>query len=250
LSNLQSISISPYNTILQGYAPLNPSHYNPNSSVAELSISPNVVTLQPGETAEITINITGISGNNKESPFPIYGGYIQFIPEDQEMLKPIHVPYVGIKGSLSDLPIFDNRYPRILLNDNVKTFEKQVGDKIITGFVLDRSSHSPHYIDSVFRLLTGTPHIQTEVLDFNMNYIGTFAQDYYLARNTMNSQDYIFSQRWNGTIIAEETKALNQLIDLGPGLYFLRWKALKLMSEPSLPGSWESKLSPPILISN
>lgn len=250
LKNKQSVSILPYNTTLQGYAPLNPPGYDTNNVIVKLNITPHEVYLQPGESVDIHLDVLDVIGDTKEIPYPIYGGYIQFVPEDQDSQRTIHVPYIGIKGSLSQLPIFDNHYPKILVTNGTKTFEKLMDDKLITGFVLDRSDRSSLYIDSVFRLLTGTPHIQTEVLDYDLNLLGVFARDNYLSRNTLSPQDYIFSQRWNGTIIPNGKDTINEPTELMPGLYFLRWKALKLLSDPSAPDSWESKLSPPILIRN
>ncbi|KAI8637781.1 peptidase S8/S53 domain-containing protein [Parasitella parasitica] len=250
-----SLAISPYNTTLQGYAPLSPPQYAAEKVKADIEFSFTEVTLKPGESAELKLRVKRIGGNYRDQPYPIYGGYVQFVPVNNSALKSIQVPYVGIRGSLSELPIFDASFPRFMLTNSTQLFEKDVGKgKSIIGFVIQRSSFASSFVTSMFRLLTGTPHIITEVLDANMTKIGVFSEDHYLSRNTMQELDFIFTQRWNGTVIpvtaTENENIVGEAVALKPGFYFLKWKALKLMSDASRPESWFTKVSPPILIKN
>lgn len=246
-----SLAISPYNTTLQGYAPLSPPQYASDRVKAEIKLSFTEITLKAGESADLKLTVKRIGGNHRDQPYPIYGGYIQFAPVNNSALKSIQVPYVGIRGSLAQLPIFDANFPRLMLTNSTSLFEKDVGGgKSIVGYVIKRSSFASSFVTSVFRLLTGTPHIITEVLDANLTTIGVFSEDRYLSRNTMQDLDFIFTQRWNGTVTPTGNSNVGDAVALKPGFYFLRWKALKLMSDASRPESWFTKVSPPILIRN
>jgi hypothetical protein len=248
VSNKQSLAVAPYNTTLQGFAPLNPPHYADDRVVAELEFSTSEVTLGPGESAEVTIKVTHIGGSKQ--PYPVYGGFVQFSSSNADV-KDIHVPYIGIRGSMAELPIFDENFPRLLLSNSTKIFEKNIGrGGLSLGFVLDRHDQMSSFVTSIFRLLTGTAHLMTDVLDVNMNKVGQFSQDYYLSRNTLALTNFLFTQRWNGTMVPNGTENLGDLVEVEPGFYFLQWKALKLMSDPAKPESWESHISPPILIRN
>ncbi|KAK4518139.1 S-adenosylmethionine transporter [Mucor velutinosus] len=252
VSHHPSLAISPYNTTLQGFAPLNPPQYAAEKVKADIELSFTHVTLRPGQSANLNLTVKRIGGNHVDQPYPIYGGFVEFSPVNNSALRSIHVPYVGIRGSLAELPIFDNGFPRLLLTNSTLLFEKEVGNgKTIVGFVIERSSFLSSFVTSTFRLLTGTSYIVTEVLDANMTEIGVFSEDSYLSRNTLQEQDFIFTQRWNGTVIP--TGSDSNVVEaeaVKPGLYFLRWKALKLMSDASRPESWFTKVSPPILIRN
>jgi hypothetical protein len=249
VKHLPSLAISPYNTTLQGYAPLSPIKYALDTVIAEMELSFTEITLKAGESADLNLRVKRIGGNYHDEPYPIYGGYIQFEPVNNAVLKSIQVPYVGIRGSLAELPIFDTDFPRLMLTEDTRVFETVIeGDKTVTGFVIERSNFASSFVTSVFRLLTGTPHIITEVLDANLATIGVFSEDFYLSRNTMQEFNFIFTQRWNGTVIPTGNSKIGDAVAVKPGLYFLRWKALKLMSDASQPGSWFTEISPPILI--
>lgn len=242
VSHLPSISAAPYDTKMQGFTPLSPLHYAPDSAVANLTFSPTEITIPPGETVELTINVSSVSEYNEVNPFPVYGGYIQ-LSSGNDSIKPIHVPYIGVEGSLSQLPIFDETYPFLLpVNMSRGITEER------TGFVIDRSSNSTNYVISVFRLLTGTSHLITEVWDSNSTLVGVYSDYTSVPRSLLNEFGYFFTERWNGTVLAQGNNSLSGLVDLGPGSYRLHWKALKLLSDPGVDESWESKISPPILI--
>lgn len=248
VNHLPSLAISPYNTTLQGYAPLNPPQYASNMVKAEIELSFTEITLKAGESADLNLIVKRVGSNHRDQPYPIYGGYIQFEPVDNSVLKSIQVPYVGVQGSLAELPIFDATFPRLMLTESTRLFETDVEDESITGFVIDRSNFESSFVTSVFRLLTGTPHIITEVLDASLTPIGVFSEDHYLSRNTMQEFNYVFAQRWNGTVTSTGNSIISDAVALKSGFYFLRWKALKLMSDASRPESWFTEISPPILI--
>ncbi|KAG2232824.1 peptidase S8/S53 domain-containing protein [Thamnidium elegans] len=246
-----SLAVAPFNTRTQGFAPLQPPHYAPDNVQAVLNISESFITIGPGQTKKVRFEVAKVLGIARAEVYPMYGGYIKFSPVNSTTAKSIHVPYIGISGSLAKLPIFDVKFPRFMVINGTKLFEHKLQDGTIsTGFIIDRSNRSSSFVTTMFRLLTGSAMIKTEVLDQNLNQIGMFTYEEYLTRNTLEDLDFIFAQRWNGTMIPNGIENLGDSVSLKPGVYHLRWKGLKLMSDPKNPDSWETRVSPPVLIRN
>ncbi|RCI05489.1 hypothetical protein CU098_012935 [Rhizopus stolonifer] len=250
ISQKDSVSIAPYNTSLQGYTPLAPAPYTSTLVRAQLNFSSSRVTLGPRESAELHVQVTDIFGASEQEPFPIYGGFVQFLPDEHATeFKPIHVPFIGTQGSLAELPIFDESYPHLMVTNTTRFFRRILDDGTrLSGLVMDRSRRASSFVTSVFRLLTGTPQMVTEVLNINKTVIGTFSHEEFLARNTLDDDDYIFTSRWNGTLVPLADGIIDNSVVLDSGYYYLRWKALKLMSNASDPNGWEIRDSLPIHI--
>ncbi|CAO3685818.1 unnamed protein product [Rhizopus stolonifer] len=182
--------------------------------LAHLNYSHPEFTLQPNQSFQLSVHVNQISGESYGEPFPIYGGYIQLLPSLTE-LKTIHIPYIGIRGSLDQAPIFADGFPRVLPDQEPLTI--------------------------MYRLLTGTPRLITQVLDENMQLIGLASDDQFIPRNTLSN--FVFIDRWNATMIPLGSESIGDLEPLPKGSYYLRWKALRLLSDPQLESSWESQVS-------
>lgn len=248
-----ALAVAPFNVTKQGYSPLQPPHYANQRVQAILNITSEYITMKPGQTQELNVSVSSISGLDYAEVYPIYGGYIEFSPVNQtnDRIKPMHVPYMGISGSMAQLPIFAARFPRFTMSNTTKVFELKYQDgRRGKGIVLDRSQRSTSSLTSLFRLLTGSSHVRTEVLNRKKELIGLFSQEEYLSRNTLSDSSLIFSQRWNGTMIPTGEEDIGDLVSVDTGFYYLRYKALKLMSDPNLPESWETVVSPPVYIKN
>ncbi|EIE91601.1 hypothetical protein RO3G_16312 [Rhizopus delemar RA 99-880] len=154
----------------------------------------------------------------------------------------------GVQGSLSEAPIFAAGFPRVIAGSELHAISKIKGDndEIKQTLLIDRSNKSSSEISILYRLLTGTARIKTEVLDENLQMIGTASDDRFVPRNTLDG--YIFIDRWNATVVPLGSDNISDLQPLSNGSYYLRWKALKLLSDPSSEGSWETQLSPLILV--
>lgn len=244
-----ALTVAPYNTTSMGFSPLQPPHYASHRVQAILKFSDDYLTVGPGESKELNMEVLNVTGLERAEAYPIYGGYVEFAPVNQTKIKSIHVPYIGISGSLAELPIFEEDFPQFMVGNHTKVFEQtfQDGHKKM-GFIIDRTNQTSAHVTSMFRLLTGSPHIKTEVLDKNLSTLGLFSQERYLSRNTFSDSDLIFTQRWNGTMIPTGTENLGDLISVKPGFYHLKYKALKLLSDPDTDESWETVLSPLILV--
>lgn len=187
-----------------------------------------------------------ILGEIPDEPFPIYGGYIQFIPRNDNTLKTIHVPYIGIQGALNQIPIFAKDFPQILARNNAKLSQKMSDENITDSLVIDRNNTQSSSVTVLYRLLTGTARLVTEVLDKDLQLVGTAADDEFIPRNTLNN--FIYAGSWNATIIPLGSNSIDGLQPVENGTYYLRWKALKLLSDPIDESSWEIRLSSPIIV--
>ncbi|CAO3587522.1 unnamed protein product [Absidia cylindrospora] len=144
-----SVSVIPYNTSLQGYAPLEPA--KSGLVKAKLSLTPRsqqnndflgkqTWTLSPGEAVSIEVRVSSIdygesdgpddpigmfsaSTNITDLPYPIFGGYLNIkasptktnenMEESVDDKSVVRVPYIGIQGNVKELPIFDTGFPKL-----------------------------------------------------------------------------------------------------------------------------------------
>ncbi|RCI02174.1 hypothetical protein CU098_002622, partial [Rhizopus stolonifer] len=232
ISHEPSLSLAPFLEWDQHFIAISPSKATAEPVLAELEFSKTQITLLGGQSSQVAIHVVQVEGE----PLPIYGGYIQIQPD---LGKPVHVPYLGVWGSLAEAPIFATGFPQI--GDEVNRFGKKAQE-----YVIDKQNATLSEISILYRLLTGTAHLKTEVLDSAMNLIGTASDDQFVPRNTLSG--YVFIDRWNATMIPLGKHSIGDLKPLPHGSYYLRWKALKLLSDPLDEESWETQLSPLILV--
>ncbi|KAI8972519.1 peptidase S8/S53 domain-containing protein [Pilobolus umbonatus] len=248
LKHHPSAAIAPYNMTKQGFIPLEPPIYTTNNIVASIYASQRSMTLNAGDHLDITLEVTQITGTNPDQPFPIYGGYIEFVP-DHGPQKSIFLPYVGVRGELKELPIFSTGFPKFVTRNSTQFFDRTTVDgRKMSGIVINRLDRANSYVTVAIRLLTGTSRFRTEVLNEAMQVIGVAYEDFFISRNTNSESNFVFTQNWNATMIPIGKNNLGDMVAVNDGFYYLRWKALKLLSDPHLPDSWESKVSPLILV--
>ncbi|KAF9943317.1 hypothetical protein BGZ65_001109, partial [Modicella reniformis] len=72
---------------------------------AEVVFSQSKVDLPAGQSAVVTLRFQEPKNGSAEQ-FPIYSGYIVATPDSQGGVA-VHVPYTGLKGDISKVPIMD-----------------------------------------------------------------------------------------------------------------------------------------------
>ncbi|KAI8883553.1 subtilisin-like protein [Backusella circina FSU 941] len=170
------------------------------------------------------------------------------ISDDHFVLEPGHKRTIRLKGSLKNLPIFDDKFPRLVSRPEIPVLQEGIGHSAISHFFLDRTHTASSFVIVGYRLLTGTKELRMEVLDNEKKYIGLADKWSNLARNIKEKPMDYFTSRWNGTMRSGGSEDLDDLHPLEMGTYYLRWRALKLLSDPEIPGSWETSISVPIHI--
>ncbi|KAI9495422.1 peptidase S8/S53 domain-containing protein [Zychaea mexicana] len=209
----------------------------------ELEFVPSRITLDPGQSVDIqvTIHLPPIDYH-----YQMYGGFIQFVQEDDHTMKSklASMPYFGVLGSVNELPLFDQNFPYLAPGGN---------PDIMYGpsetFILN-TTHA-QYPDIICRLLSPTARVSIQVVtdDDTIKVIGDIdgGPFKYWERNRLAGTDYYRSIQWNGKIVtngigSEATTMVSQ------GTYRLRLRALKMFGNPDIPEQWEEWISGPILV--
>ncbi|KAG0285018.1 hypothetical protein BGZ98_005691, partial [Dissophora globulifera] len=119
------------------------------------------VKIAAGKTAKITLTFKEPK-SGKASQFPLYSGFVVATPKSKGGIA-VHVPYTGIKGSISKVPIFDvdNGLPAVLLINDGQFYEPPTGD-----FTYDLVNDFPAVIT---RLGSHTPDLQLRVYSADMS---------------------------------------------------------------------------------
>lgn len=244
--NLPGIGVEPFNTSAPGQQLAAPVLYsNVTASLHFDTDHRNRVQLRPGESYRIDISVSDIDVPETEgSFFPMFSGHVQFqIDHIAERRKSnLHVPYVGVVGDVRTLRIFDDEYPQ--LGDSMGMQQNE------TQYVIDRSSDQRNSVMIFTRLLLGTAHMRGLVVDDNQQkVVGTaFAIDY-VQRNTMQPEVYKNGDLWNGTMVPLGLpQDSTNLVPVPDGTYRLRLEALRLLADPNDTENWESKDTPPIIV--
>ncbi|KAI7860448.1 peptidase S8/S53 domain-containing protein [Circinella umbellata] len=250
LENIPGVPVDPYNLSIFGYAPVEPA---PSTSTitADLSFE-STITLEPEESRQLTVSINGFSQEpDPNKPYPIYGGHIRLFDAQQSSSGTVQFPYMGVIGNVTNIPIFDNGFPLItnmkqLISHNSYELIKFANDT--TEYIIKRTPGDDNSILVVVRFLLGTRRFIADVLDSEQALIGTAVTSSYVQRNTMDGASMVVINSWNGTYIPNKFDYESHQVPLQNGTYHLRWRALRLMGDPSNTESWETVTSKPIIV--
>lgn len=210
----------------------------------------NRLHLRPGESRSIRVSVSNINvPEGAGSFFPIFSGHIQFEIEQlaagEQTKSNLHVPYMGVVGNVNTLRIFDDDFPQ--LGDS-RGFQYENNN---SPYVIDRSDYHRNAVMIFTRLLLGTAHLRGLVFDENQQkVVGTAFSIDYVQRNTMQEQAYKNGDLWNGTMVplGLPPQDSTYLVPVPDGIYRLRIEALRLLADPNDPKNWESKDTPPIIV--
>ncbi|KAI9313684.1 peptidase S8/S53 domain-containing protein [Dichotomocladium elegans] len=251
LRNQPTVALEPYNTTIQWYLPLETSEYN-FDTMATLDFGPTLngtITLQPGESITIPISVRSIKSdtlNSIDNPYPIYGGAVEVLDgESGEVV--VQAPYIGVIGNMTELPVFDVGFPFLVLENENDLDHAREGHPDVLHLNRTSPKFKPLYM--VTRLVTSTALMVVDVLDAASEVIGIALQAEYIERNTADANDSYNMDAWYGTYIPNGVNDDQEAVPVPDGDYFLRWRALKPFGDPANPDSWESVLSPKIILS-
>ncbi|KAF9282521.1 hypothetical protein BGZ68_005932 [Mortierella alpina] len=125
---------------------------------ASVSFSQGRVKIAAGKSAKITLRFKEPKAG-KAAQFPIYSGYVVAKPSSKRSTA-IHVPYTGLKGDFSKVPIMDTDkgFPALLaMNATGKLSEIPKGD-----FKFDMREYTPVVLT---RLGSHTPSFEIRIYD-------------------------------------------------------------------------------------
>ncbi|KAI8346175.1 peptidase S8/S53 domain-containing protein [Blakeslea trispora] len=239
VTNDAAIGISPYYLQATGYTPIEPA--GNVIAKASLRFSKKTFKLAAGASQKITVTVTPPKSDPKDHVF--YGGFIHLKSKQLKNNADVKIPYFGVNGKQSELPIFDKDFPLIIGMDSKQYTTDDT-------FTYDRNQTDSEPI-AVLRLLTPTAHVKTELIDTKTNKsIGQFLTGLdYLGRNFQAESQYN-QYKWEGTYVPISVGNVAIPIPVPSGTYKFRMSALKLLADPSKASSWEKWTSGPIVVKN
>ncbi|KAK3840186.1 MAG: peptidase S8/S53 domain-containing protein [Linnemannia elongata] len=202
---------------------------------ATVTFSQNKVKIPAGKSATITLNFAEPK-NGDAKQFPIYSGYVIATPST-EGSPAVHIPYTGLKGDVSQVPMMDVQrgYPKL----------SQITD---TGIVPAPAGKTWDFKKEVavilYRLGSHTPDLSASVYDSNKVFKG------YL--NTSNGPAYGFSGRqknvkdgqiiqagyvWDGKVFTSRNSTAP--VTLPSGTYSVVVAAQKKLTKGNYPADFE-----------
>ncbi|KAG0257381.1 hypothetical protein BG011_003999 [Mortierella polycephala] len=132
---------------------------------ATVSFSQTKVKIPAGKSAKITLRFkepkTGSAAH-----FPIYSGFVIATPMSKGSV-PVQVPYTGLKGDVSKVPIMDTDlgFPALKLSNSTA----DINDIPSEDFVFDMEENNPVILT---RVGSHTPNLTIRVFDAKKKFVG------------------------------------------------------------------------------
>ncbi|KAG0052330.1 hypothetical protein BGZ83_002723 [Gryganskiella cystojenkinii] len=179
---------------------------------ASVSFSQNKVKIPGGKSAKITLHFNEPKKGDAKN-WPIYSGYVVATPATKGAF-PVHVPYTGLKGDVSKIPIVD-------VEDHWPAFTHTNDDGSIVEYpkfdVLDFTKDTTPLLEVTAKLGSHTPNFTIRVFkgETFVGYVygeGSGAAVGPVGRNklvTSSGTNDVYSYPWAGRVVASAKDALN-----------------------------------------
>ncbi|KAI0063549.1 pyrolysin [Artomyces pyxidatus] len=229
------------------------------SQYATVKLSESAFTLGPGETKNITANISPPAGVDA-STFPVFSGYIQVTSNTERT----HVSYLGLAASLKNIEVLDNT--NYTLNITLPTLIDTTGNPQTAP--TNYTFNGTDWPLGILRLSFGTVILRVDLVEANINFNGTLNTRALDQLNILDKNWFTFP-RGNGSsfaqvaivgpLLEEDLLPRNAAgdystigfapefangTDIPNGSYRILIRALKVTGDPSLEADFESWLSP------
>ncbi|KAF9301220.1 hypothetical protein BGZ74_006959 [Mortierella antarctica] len=131
---------------------------------ATVAFSQSKVKIPAGKSVKVTLNFKEPKAG-KATAFPLYSGYVIATPSSKGGVA-VSVPYTGIKGDISRVPIMDTDtgFPTMGYLNSTHDF-----NEIPKGFTFDLKKDTPVVLT---RLASHTPDRQIRIYDANKKFAG------------------------------------------------------------------------------
>ncbi|KAF9095615.1 hypothetical protein BGX29_008952 [Mortierella sp. GBA35] len=206
---------------------------------ASVSFSAKKVKIPAGKSVKVTVTFAEPK-NGKATEFPLYSGYVVATPSREDSVA-VHVPYIGLKGDIRDVPIMDTdlKFPKITATKPFAVEEVPVGAKYNFSF---RSAAPTVNV----RYGSHTPDATIRVFDDKKKFLGFISTTGGPAfgatgryPNVDKDNNLVYSSFvWRGKVFETEdtTKAA---IQLGAGTYNLVVASQKKFTKGAYPADFE-----------
>lgn len=129
---------------------------------ATVKFSTTKVSVRAGQTAKIKVQFTQ-PATGKAEEFPFYSGYIVATPQGKGAI-PVRIPYAGVKGDVSKVPILDTDFG-VPVAFVVNKATGKLGD-IAPGQKIDWTKETPYFFT---RLGSHTPELSARIFEAATN---------------------------------------------------------------------------------
>ncbi|KAG0088685.1 hypothetical protein BGZ92_005830 [Podila epicladia] len=208
---------------------------------AKVTFSTSKVTIKAGQVAKVKVQFTE-PATGKAEEFPIYSGYIVATPNGKGSI-PVRVPYAGLKGDLSKVPIqdADEGFPALMVTD-IKTGKNSIPAK---GKKINWTAESAFLAT---RLGSHTPDLRLVLVDaegkhvgfLNTQYgaasLGSWGRNHYLNSNT-GTIDYR-TWRWIGGLVFPTADAATPITPAA-GAYKVQVASQRKFTKGAFPADFE-----------
>ncbi|KAF9407316.1 hypothetical protein BGZ76_006134, partial [Entomortierella beljakovae] len=208
------------------------------NNYASIKFSQNKVKIPAGKSATITLSFSEPKKSNA-SNFPIYSGYVVATPEKGNV--PVNVPYTGLKGDVSKVPIIDTDlgFPGLALRNSTDGI-----NDIPKDFVFDLSKDKP-VVQT--RLGSHTPSFSVRVFDSKKDFKGFLDSDVSGSayspwsgrqKNVDDHGNLVFTTwTWNGKVLPSTNATAS--VALPSGTYSLVVASQKKLTKGAYPNDFE-----------
>ncbi|GJJ78411.1 hypothetical protein EMPS_10770 [Entomortierella parvispora] len=207
---------------------------------AGVSFSSKTVKIAAGKTVKVSVHFTEPS-KGKASQWPIYSGFVVATPKSKNGVA-VHVPYVGVKGDISKVPIIDTEntpFPAV--------YEIESGDlyNLPKNFKFDLNKYLPTIVT---RIGSHSPDFTIRVRDAKHKFVGFIntinlgagfgyrGRDSNIDEDTGEKANSLWV--WDGTVYANEDLTLTPTV-VPAGVYTLDVAAQRKFTKGSFPADYE-----------
>ncbi|KAF9110854.1 hypothetical protein BGX27_005818 [Mortierella sp. AM989] len=220
---------------------------------ATVNFTQTSVNVTAGQSINITIQFTEPSTGDA-SDFPLYSGYIIATPTLSKNSVAVHVPYTGMKGNISEVPIMDtdSKYPMIMSFDlnsgnltnlsNSTMSNNQTVSGNLTTYTFDFTTTRPVFQT---RLGSHSPSLEIRVMDDQDNFLGYLITPDSSAVGLVGRNENVDDEGdidvtnwlWDGKIV--KTANSTDPIPLGNGTYKVIVAAQRKFTNGAFPQDYE-----------
>ncbi|KAF9327284.1 hypothetical protein BG006_009385 [Podila minutissima] len=208
---------------------------------AKVTFSTTKVTIKAGQVAKVKVHFTE-PATGKADEFPIYSGYIVATPNGKGSI-PVRVPYAGLKGDLSKVPIqdADEGFPSLQVTD-IKTGKSSFPAK---GKKINWTAESAFLAT---RLGSHTPDLRLVLVDAEGKHVGFLNTQYGAASfGSWGRNHYVDSRtgiidyrtwRWIGGLVFPTADAVAPITPAA-GAYKVQVASQRKFTKGAFPADFE-----------
>ncbi|KAG0315972.1 hypothetical protein BG000_005028, partial [Podila horticola] len=208
---------------------------------AKVTFSTTKVTIKAGQVAKVKVQFTE-PATGKAEEFPLYSGYIVATPNGKGSI-PVRVPYAGLKGDLSKVPIQDAEegFPTLLITDlksgktSLPTKGKKINWTAESAFLATRlGSHTPD-----LRLVlvdAAGKHVGFLNTQYGAASLGSWGRSHFVNPDTQKT-DYR-TWRWIGGLVFPTAEAAAPITPAA-GAYKVQVASQRKFTKGAFPADYE-----------